>query len=100
MAADNETAEREIVISRVLDAPRDLVWEAMTDPAQVANWWGPRGFTTTPRRLETGDARSGRRRLSQQEHIHRGQEARAHRLFARRRQKGRPRRAICRDMNP
>jgi uncharacterized protein YndB with AHSA1/START domain len=42
-----DTADREIVISRVLDAPRELVWDAWTDPEQVAKWWGPRGFTTT-----------------------------------------------------
>jgi uncharacterized protein YndB with AHSA1/START domain len=38
---------REIVISRVFDAPRETVWNAWTDPKQVAQWWGPRGFTTT-----------------------------------------------------
>src|SRR5882762_5966761 len=38
---------REIVITRVFDAPRELVFEAMTDPKQVVQWWGPRGFTTT-----------------------------------------------------
>jgi uncharacterized protein YndB with AHSA1/START domain len=41
------TADREIVISRLLDAPRDLVWAAFTDPKQVIQWWGPNGFTTT-----------------------------------------------------
>jgi uncharacterized protein YndB with AHSA1/START domain len=41
------TAEREIVISRVFDAPRELVWKAWTEPAQVVQWWGPRGFTNT-----------------------------------------------------
>ena len=40
-------ADREIVTSRLLDAPRELVWEAFTNPNQVALWWGPRGFTTT-----------------------------------------------------
>jgi uncharacterized protein YndB with AHSA1/START domain len=40
-------AEREIVITRVFDAPRELVWDAWTDPKQVVKWWGPRGFTTT-----------------------------------------------------
>jgi uncharacterized protein YndB with AHSA1/START domain len=39
--------EREIVISRVFDAPREVVWNAWTDPKQVVQWWGPRGFTTT-----------------------------------------------------
>jgi uncharacterized protein YndB with AHSA1/START domain len=40
-------AEREIVISRVFDAPLEMVWDAWTDPNQVVKWWGPRGFTTT-----------------------------------------------------
>jgi uncharacterized protein YndB with AHSA1/START domain len=44
---NSATADREIVHQRLLDAPRELVWEAFTDPAQVAQWWGPRGFTTT-----------------------------------------------------
>jgi uncharacterized protein YndB with AHSA1/START domain len=44
-AASN--ADREIVLSRLLDAPRDLVFAAWTDPKQVVQWWGPRGFTTT-----------------------------------------------------
>ena len=46
------TDGREIVVSRTFDAPRELVWEAMTDPAQVVNWWGPRGFTTTIEAME------------------------------------------------
>jgi DNA-binding transcriptional ArsR family regulator len=36
----------EIAITRVFDAPRELVWEAWTNPKQVAQWWGPNGFTT------------------------------------------------------
>ncbi|MBI5094946.1 MAG: SRPBCC domain-containing protein [Candidatus Hydrogenedentes bacterium] len=38
-------AEREIVVSRVLDAPRSLVFEAWTDPKHVTQWWGPHRFT-------------------------------------------------------
>jgi uncharacterized protein YndB with AHSA1/START domain len=49
-------SDREIVITRVFDAPRELVWEAMTNPQHVANWWGPRGFTTT---TEVMDLRPG-----------------------------------------
>ena len=41
------TADREIVISRVLDAPRVLVFDVWTDPRHVAAWYGPRGFTIT-----------------------------------------------------
>ena len=33
--------------SRVLDAPRELVWKAWTDPKHLAQWWGPDGFRTT-----------------------------------------------------
>ena len=41
----NNTA-REIIISRVFDAPRKLVWEAWTDPEHAKRWWGPKEFTT------------------------------------------------------
>ena len=51
-----ETADREILITRVFDAPRELVWQAMTDPRHVVHWWGPRGFTTT---IEKMDVRPG-----------------------------------------
>jgi uncharacterized protein YndB with AHSA1/START domain len=39
----NET-ER-MVITRVFDAPRELVWKAWTDPKYVMQWWRPKGFT-------------------------------------------------------
>jgi uncharacterized protein YndB with AHSA1/START domain len=51
-----DTQDREIVITRVFDAPRDLVWQAMTDPRHVIHWWGPRGFSTT---IEEMDVRPG-----------------------------------------
>lgn len=41
--AGNE-AER-LVVTRVFDAPRELVWKAWTDPKYVMQWWGPKGFT-------------------------------------------------------
>ena len=45
-AADAEsTAEREFVTSRVIDAPRERVFRAFSDPAHLAQWWGPKGFT-------------------------------------------------------
>ena len=46
------SAPNEIVISRVFAAPRELVWTAWTDPKQVAQWWGPRGFSTTIRKMD------------------------------------------------
>ncbi len=45
MAAPNKS--NEIHITRIYDAPVKAVWEAWTDPKQVAQWWGPRGFTIT-----------------------------------------------------
>ncbi len=45
-------SDTEIVISRVLHAPRELVWEAWTNPEHVVHWWGPRGFTNTTKRHE------------------------------------------------
>jgi uncharacterized protein YndB with AHSA1/START domain len=39
-------AERELVVSRILDAPRRLVFQAWIEPEQAARWWGPQGFTT------------------------------------------------------
>ena len=38
--------ERELVITRVFDAPRDLVFRAWTEPEHLMRWWGPKGFTT------------------------------------------------------
>jgi uncharacterized protein YndB with AHSA1/START domain len=46
------TADREIVISRVIDAPRELVFEAFTEVRHLSRWWGPEGFTTTTRAFE------------------------------------------------
>ncbi|MFJ9630767.1 SRPBCC family protein [Streptomyces sp. NPDC101175] len=49
---ESATAEREIVISRVIDAPRELVFEAFTEVRHLSRWWGPDGFTTTTRSFE------------------------------------------------
>lgn len=46
----------ELQITRILHAPVKVVWEAWTDPAQVAKWWGPRGFTLT---THSKDLRTG-----------------------------------------
>jgi uncharacterized protein YndB with AHSA1/START domain len=55
MTNNNSTdtqSEREIVITRVFDAPRSLVFKAWTDPKHVAQWWGPKGFTTRVTELD------------------------------------------------
>lgn len=49
-------ADRELVTSRVIAAPRARVYAAFADPAQLARWWGPAGFTNT---FETFDLRAG-----------------------------------------
>lgn len=42
----NDAADRhELLITRVFDAPRELVFRAWTDPEQMKQWWGPKGFT-------------------------------------------------------
>ena len=46
------TADREIVISRVIGAARELVFEAFTELRHLSRWWGPEGFTTTTRSFE------------------------------------------------
>jgi uncharacterized protein YndB with AHSA1/START domain len=47
-----------LVMERIFDAPRDLVWKVMNDPERVTNWWGPQGYTTT---VEEMDVRPGGR---------------------------------------
>lgn len=42
-----QTADRETVVSRTIDAPRELVFEAFTEVRHLSRWWGPEGFTTT-----------------------------------------------------
>jgi len=48
----NDTRDRELVISRVLNAPVALVWEVWTQPEHISQWWGPEGFTNTIHKME------------------------------------------------
>jgi len=45
-----------VTLTRIFDAPRSLVWKAWTDPKMMAQWFGPRGFTST---VDALDARVG-----------------------------------------
>ena len=47
-----ETKSEDFVISRVLDAPRELVWKCFTDPEHMSHWWGPKGATVTVAKME------------------------------------------------
>jgi uncharacterized protein YndB with AHSA1/START domain len=47
-----ERGKQEVVITRVFDAPRELVFKAYTDPKLIPQWWGPKRFTTTVDRMD------------------------------------------------
>lgn len=53
---NSSESDREIVLTRLFDAPRALVYAAFTDPVHMPKWWGPAGFTTT---LHGMDVRTG-----------------------------------------
>ena len=94
MTSPSSTADREIVTTRLIDAPRALVFEAWTDPKHVAHWFGPDGFVdhdaldgrAARRRLAVHDARPRRDRLAERRHLRAGRRPRAAGLPARRRQ--------------
>ena len=50
--AQSPTVDREIVVSRTIDAPPELVFEAFTEVRHVSRWWGPEGFPATTRSFE------------------------------------------------
>ncbi len=45
MAESTASEVERMVVTRVFDAPRELVWKAWTEPKYVMQWWGPEGFT-------------------------------------------------------
>lgn len=49
---DLDQDPRTIVGTRILNAPRELVWKAWTDPKHLSEWWGPNGFSTTTKSFE------------------------------------------------
>jgi uncharacterized protein YndB with AHSA1/START domain len=49
-------SDTELLLTREFDAPRELVFKAMTDPALLSRWWGPRKYRTV---VDTMDARPG-----------------------------------------
>jgi len=44
-SASATSIQRDLQITRIFDAPRELVFRAWSEPAQMAHWWGPKGFT-------------------------------------------------------
>jgi uncharacterized protein YndB with AHSA1/START domain len=53
---EEQARKGELVITRVFDAPLELVWRAWTEPEHFKKWWGPRGFTTPVAKM---DVRAG-----------------------------------------
>lgn len=51
-ASTQSKSDRTTVISRVINAPRTLVFEAFSEVRHLSQWWGPHGFTTTTRDFE------------------------------------------------
>jgi uncharacterized protein YndB with AHSA1/START domain len=43
--AEKRNNSEDLVITRIFDAPREVVWKAWTDPEHVKRWWGPKNFT-------------------------------------------------------
>ncbi len=55
IASKSNTSDRELSITRVLNAPRSLVWKVFTEPEHIKNWWGPDGFNITIDKMEVRD---------------------------------------------
>jgi len=52
MTPDTALSDRELMVSRLIEGPRDVVFEAFTEVQHLSRWWGPKGFTTTTRTFE------------------------------------------------
>ena len=52
MTTTTTASDRDLVITRVFDAPRDLVWKAWTSPEHFMRWWGPKDFTAPLCRID------------------------------------------------
>lgn len=48
----NEEQTHDVIVTRTLDAPRERVWQAWSDPNDVTTWWGPQGFTSPMCRMD------------------------------------------------
>lgn len=48
----NKSVTQELVITRIFDAPRDLIWKAWTDPEHLKRWWGPKDFDSPACQLD------------------------------------------------
>jgi uncharacterized protein YndB with AHSA1/START domain len=53
--ANDNVTNRELRITKMLNAPVELVWEVWTNPEHIANWWGPNGFTNTIHTMDVAE---------------------------------------------
>lgn len=53
--ANDNVTNRELRITKMLNAPLELVWEVWTNPEHIANWWGPGGFTNTIHTMDVAE---------------------------------------------
>ena len=60
----NDVTNRELRITKMLNAPVELVWEVWTNAEHITNWWGPNGFTNTIHTMDV--AEGGEWRLTMQ----------------------------------
>jgi len=52
MTKKSDSSNRELSISRLINAPRELIWKVWTEPEHIRKWWGPKGFTNTISKME------------------------------------------------
>jgi uncharacterized protein YndB with AHSA1/START domain len=52
MSVTAGTKGDDFVMSRVFDAPRDLLWTCFTEPERMKQWWGPKGFTVLSSKMD------------------------------------------------
>ena len=52
MSRKPPTKNPDFVISRVFDAPRELVWKCFTEPERMKEWWGPKGFKSVASKMD------------------------------------------------
>jgi len=51
-SSEADSGKKEFVITRVFDAPRELIWKAWTQPEQLTEWWGPKGMPISVQKFE------------------------------------------------
>lgn len=52
MAEDTNVKKEDLVVTRIVDAPVELVWKAWTEPEHVMHWWGPQYYTSPSARID------------------------------------------------